>query len=134
MHYLPHKKKTISARSPALGSVRITPKICQGQLQPMYWECPKFHPNPFTSGGVIARRVNIVEMRHKVFPLLGEIGKVVRYLPHKKKFRLALPLFLLRGSRPKSVMASSRQYTRSAPNSSKSVHFRRSYSRTREHR
>ena len=34
----------------------------------------------------------------------------------KTKFRLALPLSLLRGSRPKSVGASSRQYARSAPN------------------
>jgi len=29
-------------------------------------------PNPYTSGGVIARRVNIVETRHTVFPILGE--------------------------------------------------------------
>ena len=34
----------------------------------------------------------------------------------KTKFRLALPLLLLCGSRPKSVRASYRQYTRSAPN------------------
>jgi len=33
---------------------------------------PKFHPNPFTSGEVIAERVNVVETRHKVFPILGE--------------------------------------------------------------
>jgi len=35
---------------------------------------------------------------------------------NKKKFRLALALSLLRGSRPKSVRAISIQYTRSAPN------------------
>jgi len=29
-------------------------------------------PNPFTSGGLIAERVNIVETRHKVFAILGE--------------------------------------------------------------
>ena len=29
-------------------------------------------PNPFTSGGVIAERVNIVQTRHKVFAILGE--------------------------------------------------------------
>jgi len=52
--------------------VRIAPKICQGQLQTIYSEFPKFHPNPFTSGGVIAKRVNTVEMCHKVFPILGE--------------------------------------------------------------
>jgi len=33
---------------------------------------PKFHPNPFTSGGVIAERVNAVQTHHKVFPILGE--------------------------------------------------------------
>jgi len=32
------------------------------------------HPNPFTSGGVIAERVNVVQMRHKVFPILGEVS------------------------------------------------------------
>ena len=30
-------------------------------------QIPKFHPNPFTSGGVIAERVNIVQTHHKVF-------------------------------------------------------------------
>ena len=35
-------------------------------------EFPKFHPNPFTSGGVIAERMNIIETCHKVFPILGE--------------------------------------------------------------
>jgi len=47
-------------------------KICQGQLQTIYSEFPKFHPNPFSSGGVIAERVNIVQTRHKVFAILGE--------------------------------------------------------------
>jgi len=30
------------------------------------------HPNPFTCGGVIAERVNIIQTRHKVFAILGE--------------------------------------------------------------
>jgi len=60
------------ARSPALASAKITPKICQGQLQTIYSECPKFHPNLFTSGGVIAGRMKIVETHHKVFPTLDE--------------------------------------------------------------
>jgi len=63
-------KKQISARAAA--SARIAPKICQGQLQTIYSEFPKFHPNPFTSGGVIAERVNIVQTRHKVFAIIGE--------------------------------------------------------------
>ena len=35
-------------------------------------EFPKFHPNQFNSGGVIAELVNIVQTRHKVFAILGE--------------------------------------------------------------
>ena len=45
---------------------------CHGQLQTIYSEIPKFHPNPFTSGGVIDERANIVQTRHKVFAILGE--------------------------------------------------------------
>jgi len=66
------QKNKTSARYPALASARIAPKICQGQLQTIYSEFPKFHPNPFTSSGVIAERVNIIETCHKVFPILGE--------------------------------------------------------------
>jgi len=44
-----------------------------------------------------------------------EIGEIVRGLSDKKtKFRLALQISLLRGSRPKSARASPRQYTQSA--------------------
>ena len=43
-----------------------------GPAPDIYSECPKFHPNPFTSGRVIAEHVNIVETHHKVFPILGE--------------------------------------------------------------
>jgi len=38
---LTRQKNNISARSPALTSARIAPKICQGQLQTIYSECPK---------------------------------------------------------------------------------------------
>ena len=64
--------KKNSARAPAAASARIAPKICQGQLQTIDSEFPKLHPNPFTFGGVIAERVNIVQTRHKVFAILGE--------------------------------------------------------------
>ena len=66
-----------------------------------------------------------------------EIRKVVQCFPDKKKTKIpqGLLLSLLRGLRPKSARASPKQYTRRvAVISSKSVHFRRSYSRTREHR
>jgi len=47
---------------------------------------PKFHPNPFTTGGVIAERVNIVETHHKVFPILGEASSPSNnYTKHTKK-------------------------------------------------
>jgi len=66
------KNNKISARPPAAASARIAPKICQEQLRTIGSEFTKFNPNPFTSGGVIAERVNIVQMRHKVFAILGE--------------------------------------------------------------
>ena len=79
VRYLPDKKNKISARSPALASARIAPKICQGQLRTIYSEFPKFYPNPFTPGGVIAERVNIVQTRHKVFAILGEASSPSKY-------------------------------------------------------
>ena len=55
-----------------------------------------------------------------------DIGKIVRYLPDKKFLKLSL----LPGSRPESA----KNVLEVLEISSKSVHFRRSYSRTREHR
>jgi len=85
MRYLPDKKNKISASSPALASAQIAPKICRGQLQTIYSEFPKFHPNPFTSNGVIAKRVNIVGMRRKVFPILGEASSRSKNVLHQYK-------------------------------------------------
>jgi len=65
------KKQKIGKRSRARFCADRA-KIYEGQLQTIYSECPKLHPNPFTSGGVIAKRVNVVQTRHKVFPILGE--------------------------------------------------------------
>jgi len=62
-----------------------------------------------------------------------EIGEIVRYLTDKEtKFLLPLKLSLLRGSRPKYARASPDIWLTFFQISSKSVHFRRSYSRTRE--
>jgi len=69
--YVTQKNKS-SPSCLALASARIAPKICHGQGQTMYSECPKFHPNRFTFGGVIAERVNTVQTRHKVLSILGE--------------------------------------------------------------
>jgi len=81
--YLTKKNKN-STRSPALASARIAPKICQSQLQTIYSEFRIFHPNPFTSGEVIAERVNIVETRHKVFPILGEASSASKNMISKR--------------------------------------------------
>jgi len=62
-----------------------------------------------------------------------KIGKIVRCL-HDKKFCLALQLSLLRGSCPKYARASPENVLRVPQTSSKSIHFRRSNFRTREHR
>jgi len=64
-----------------------------GHLQTIYSEFPKFHPNPFTSGGVIAERVNIVQTHHKVFAILGEASASLpsneRYIPeHQNKLNI----------------------------------------------
>ena len=66
--YLPDKKKTKFHLT--LSSEQIAPKMCQDQRQTMYSECPKFHPNQFTSGGVIAEHVNTVESRDEVNSIL----------------------------------------------------------------
>ena len=72
VRYLPDKKKTKkSARARALFSADRAQNL-SGQLQTICSRCPKFRPNPFTSGGVRAERVNAVQARHKVFPILGE--------------------------------------------------------------
>jgi len=65
------KKNKNSPRCLALASARMAPKICQGQWQTMYSECSKFYLSRFTSGGVIVERVNTVETRDKVNPILG---------------------------------------------------------------
>ena len=69
--YLMDQKKN-SARDLAAASARIAPKIGQGQLQAIYSELSKLHPIPFSSGGVKAEHVNIVQTRHKVSAILGE--------------------------------------------------------------
>jgi len=48
------------------------PKSARASFRQYTRSAPKFHHNPYTSGRVVAGRVNIVETRHKVFPILGE--------------------------------------------------------------
>jgi len=68
-----------------------------------------------------------------------ETGEIVGYLyvrdkkQTQHKCRLTLQLSLQRGSRSKTARAGHRQCTQ-LQISSKSVHFRRSFSQTREHR
>jgi len=60
VRYLLHQKNKISAVSQTVATVRIVPKVCQGQLPTMYSRCSRFHPNRFTFGGVIAECMNTV--------------------------------------------------------------------------
>jgi len=70
---LPDKRNKTSFRSPALASARIANKNMSGPAASnVLDDFPKFHPNRFTSSGVIAERVNIVKMHHKVNPILVE--------------------------------------------------------------
>jgi len=80
VRYLPDTKK--SARSLALAFARITPKSA-GQRQTVYSQCPKFHPNRFTSGGVIAERVNTVQSRTKCFQYSAKLQLLRRVISHK---------------------------------------------------
>ena len=73
-------------------------------------------------------------LHSNVVKYVRQIGEIVRYLSDKTKFRLALQLSLLRRSRAKSAKASPNSVLRVLQMSSKSVHFRQSYSRTRVHR
>jgi len=82
--------------------------------------------------GFIATPIDVLCSNFVKFDL-RDLGKIVRCLSDKK-FHLALQLSLLRGSRPKSVTASPENVLRVFQISSKSIHFRWSYIRTREHR
>ena len=52
--------KIISAASQTVATARIAPEICRFQPPTMCSQCPRFHPNRFTFGGVIAEGVNTV--------------------------------------------------------------------------
>ena len=58
VRYLPDKY--ISTVSQTVATAQMAPKICQGQPPTMCSQCSRFHPNPFTFGGVTAARVNTV--------------------------------------------------------------------------
>jgi len=66
-------KKQKLPRSVALVSAQIVPKICKGPAaNNVLKSARKIRPNRFTSGRVIAERVNTVQTCDKVFPILGE--------------------------------------------------------------
>jgi len=72
VHYLPDKKQQNFS---SLSRSRFCTNHAQNLPGPAannVLRVPKFHPNPFTSGGVIAERVNTAQTWHKVFPILGE--------------------------------------------------------------
>ena len=54
----------------------IVPKICQGQPPTFGSHYSKFHPNRFTSGGVIAERMKHVLLAHRVLAIfVRTLGK-----------------------------------------------------------
>ena len=75
VRYLPDKKQKIGSRSRSRFCANRAQNLSGPAPDDKYSEFPKFHPNPFTSGGVIAERVNVVQSRHKVFTILGEASK-----------------------------------------------------------
>ena len=82
-----------SGQSPASQTVvtaQIAPKICQGQPPAMYSdsECSRFHPKRFTSGGVIAERVNTSKLPHKINPIFGR--SLLGFEPNKTEKRKKL--------------------------------------------
>jgi len=80
-----------------------------GKNDPLREDFENFVPKGFTNSQNHVLCANFVKFGRP---------EIVRYLPDKKKTknRLAFPFSRLRESRLKSVRASSRQYTRSAPN------------------
>jgi len=87
----------------------------------------------------ISRRANFTTLNVVKFVRLRKIDEIVSFVftgqKTTTKFRLPRKLSLLRGSRPKSAMARPQKiWLTTFQISSKSVHFRRSYSGTREGR
>jgi len=73
VRYLPDKKKQkIGSRSRSRFFADRAQHLSGPAPDNILGVCPKFHPNPFTCGRIIAERVNVVQTRHKVFPILGE--------------------------------------------------------------
>ena len=66
-------KEQISPGCPTIATAWIAPKICQASLlQCTQSAAPDYiHPNRFTFGGVIAKRVNAAKTRRKVNPVFG---------------------------------------------------------------
>jgi len=104
VHYLLHKKTNIiSPASQTVTTVQIDPKICYGQPPTMYSECSRFHPNEFTFGRVIAKRVSTAKSRPKVNPIFdgasSQIASIIYRLPRqsvrcsKATFNLLLKLY-----------------------------------------
>jgi len=58
------------------------------QRQTIYSECPKFRPNWFTSGGVIAERVNTVQTCHKEIPVSGRSPASSRIMIHEEELHI----------------------------------------------
>ena len=107
------------------GSVSCTKRTVQENNFESRFHCKSFSPPPWST----LLCSNLVKLAD------GKSAKsCVIYRTKKTKFRPPLILPLLRGSRAKSARASPNNVLKVLQISSQSVHFRRSYSRTRKHR
>ena len=70
VRYLPDQKNKISVASQTVATVRIAPKICQGQppIMRLALQCSRFQPNRFTFGRVYSRTREHRYLPHRVFP------------------------------------------------------------------
>jgi len=107
----------------------FTQKLTFLEKDPLRANVQKCFPKRFTTSQIHVLCANFVKFS---WP---EFGKVVRYLHDKKiKFLVVLPLSLLRGSRLNLSGPAPDNILGLPQISSKSVHFRWSYSRKRERR
>ena len=65
------QRSKISAASQTVATAQVALKFRRGQLPIIYSKCSRFHPNRFTFGGVIAKRVYIAKLPRRENPIFG---------------------------------------------------------------
>ena len=108
----------------------IREEVGFGEKRPLREDFENLVPKGFTTSQNHVLCANFVKFG------LPEIGKVMRYLPHQKKQKFAsLSRSRFCADRAQNLLGpAANNVLRVSQISPTSVHFRRSYSRTREHR